>query len=105
MQAVRKLKAAKGLTLCEVPIPEPGPHDCLIQVETASICGTDLHIYNWDAWSANRLRPPLTTGQVDLLKADSVASGALPGLRELDILPKAVEEVVPTYIGRSRAPD
>jgi NADH dehydrogenase len=49
--------------------------------------------------------PPLTTGQVDLLKADSVASGALPGLRELDILPKAVEEVVPTYIGRSRAPD
>jgi NADH dehydrogenase len=49
--------------------------------------------------------PPLTTGQVDLLKADSVAGGALPGLRELDILPKAVEEVVPTYIGRSRAPD
>jgi uncharacterized protein YbjT (DUF2867 family) len=46
-------------------------------------------------------RPPLTTGQVDLLKADSVASGALPGLQELDIPPKAVEEVVPTYIGRS----
>ena len=45
--------------------------------------------------------PPLTTGQVDLLKADSVASGALPGLRELNIQPKAVEEVVPTYIGRS----
>lgn len=45
--------------------------------------------------------PPLTTGQVDLLKADSVASGALPGLRELNIAPKAVEEVVPTYIGRS----
>ena len=45
--------------------------------------------------------PPLTTGQVDLLKADNVASGALPGLRELNIQPKAVEEVVPTYIGRS----
>ena len=48
-------------------------------------------------------RPPLTTGQVDLLKADSVASGALPGLRELNIPPKAVDEVVPTYIGRSLA--
>ena len=48
--------------------------------------------------------PPLTTGQVDLLKADSVASGALPGFGELNILPKTVEEVVPTYIGRSRAP-
>ena len=43
--------------------------------------------------------PPLTTGQVDLLKADNVASGTLPGLRELKIQPKTVEEVVPTYIG------
>jgi len=47
-------------------------------------------------------RPPLTVGQVDLLKADNVASGNLPGLRELGIQPSAVEEVVPTYIGRSR---
>ena len=44
--------------------------------------------------------PPLTTGQVDLLKADNVASGMLPGLQELKIQPKTVEEVVPTYIGR-----
>ena len=47
--------------------------------------------------------PPLTTGQVDLLKAENVASGTLPGLQELKIQPKAVEEVVPTYIG-TRAP-
>jgi hypothetical protein len=43
--------------------------------------------------------PPLTTGQVDLLKADNVASRTLPGLPELKIQPKTVEEVVPTYIG------
>jgi uncharacterized protein YbjT (DUF2867 family) len=43
--------------------------------------------------------PPLTTSQVDLLKADNVASGRLPGLRELDILPKAIEAIVPTYLG------
>jgi NADH dehydrogenase len=43
--------------------------------------------------------PPLTTGQVDLLEADNVASGTLPGFGELGIRPKAVEEVVPTYIG------
>ncbi len=48
--------------------------------------------------------PPLTTSQVDLLKADNVASGTLPGFRELDIQPKAVEDIVPTYIGRRRAP-
>lgn len=44
--------------------------------------------------------PPLTTGQVDLLKVDNVASGTLPGLRNLNLRPKAVEEVVPTYIRR-----
>jgi NADH dehydrogenase len=46
--------------------------------------------------------PPLTTSQVDLLKADNVASGTLPGFRELGIEPKTVEEVVPTYIGVAR---
>jgi NADH dehydrogenase len=43
--------------------------------------------------------PPLTTGQVDLLKVDNVAGGILPGLPELDIIPRAVEEIVPTYLG------
>ena len=47
--------------------------------------------------------PPLTAGQVDLLKTDNVASGNLPGLSDLDVQPKSVEEIVPTYIGRSRA--
>jgi uncharacterized protein YbjT (DUF2867 family) len=45
--------------------------------------------------------PPLSSGQVDLLKTDNVASGSLPGLRELDILPKAIEVIVPTYLGKS----
>jgi len=44
--------------------------------------------------------PPLTTGQVDLLKIDSVASGTLPGFAELNIQTKSIEEIVPTYIGR-----
>jgi uncharacterized protein YbjT (DUF2867 family) len=47
--------------------------------------------------------PPLTTSQVDLLRMDSLPSGALPGFRDLDIRPKAVEDIVPTYIGRVRA--
>ena len=47
--------------------------------------------------------PPLTTGQVDLLKVDNVASGILPGLEDLNIQPKAVEEAVPAYIRRPRA--
>jgi NADH dehydrogenase len=49
--------------------------------------------------------PPLTTSQVDLLKTDNVASGALPGFQELSIQPQVAEEVVPTYIGRSHVPE
>jgi NADH dehydrogenase len=50
-------------------------------------------------------RPPLTVSQVDLLRADNVASGELLVLPDLDIKPKALEEIVPTYIGRTRVPE
>jgi NADH dehydrogenase len=46
--------------------------------------------------------PPLTTSQVDLLRIDNVASGDLPSFRDLNIRPKAVEDIVPTYIDRLR---
>jgi threonine 3-dehydrogenase len=63
MRAIRKLGNRPGLTLCtDVPVPQIGPHDVLIQVEAASVCGTDLHIYRWDEWSQSRIRPPLTLG-------------------------------------------
>ena len=62
MVAIRKASAAPGLAVEEVPVPLPGPHDVLVQVEAASICGTDLHIWKWDDWSRQRIRPPLTVG-------------------------------------------
>jgi threonine 3-dehydrogenase len=62
MQAIRKTAAGPGLELQEVPRPTPGPHDVLVYVEAASICGTDLHIWKWDEWSQRRIKPPLTTG-------------------------------------------
>jgi len=62
MWAIRKPSAAPGLSLERVPIPRPGPRDVLVQVDAASVCGTDLHIYNWDEWASARLRPPLTIG-------------------------------------------
>jgi uncharacterized protein YbjT (DUF2867 family) len=48
--------------------------------------------------------PPLTTSQVDLLRTDNLASGALPGFRDLNIRPQAVEDIVPTYLGALRTP-
>ncbi len=62
MLAVRKVRKEKGLVVEEVPIPDVGPDEVLIAVEAASICGTDLHIWKWDQWSSQRIKPPLTLG-------------------------------------------
>jgi threonine 3-dehydrogenase len=62
MLALRKTTAEPGLQLEEVPVPEPAADEVLVEVETASICGTDLHIYGWDEWSQGRIVPPLTLG-------------------------------------------
>jgi threonine 3-dehydrogenase len=62
MQAVVKAKAAPGIELQEVPIPTPGPGQVLVKVQAASVCGTDLHIFNWDQWAQGRIHPPLIPG-------------------------------------------
>ncbi len=62
MQAVVKPKAAPGAEIREVPVPEIGADDVLVKVRAASICGTDLHIYEWDEWAQNRIKPPLVPG-------------------------------------------
>jgi threonine 3-dehydrogenase len=62
MRAIRKLAAAPGLELVELPVPAPGDAEVLVRVEAASVCGTDLHIDRWDAWSRERIHPPLTLG-------------------------------------------
>ena len=56
------MKPGKGLELVEVEVPRLKPHEVLIKVIKRAICGTDLHIYKWDEWSANRLKPPVTIG-------------------------------------------
>src|SRR4029453_3446063 len=62
MTAVLKASAAPGSTVGRVAIPGLGPRDVLIKVKAASICGTDLHIHDWDKWAQNRIRPPLVFG-------------------------------------------
>src|ERR1700758_1664733 len=62
MKALRKMQAARGLSYESAPIPAIGPTDVLVRVKTASICGTDLHIYGWDRWSQGRIKPPVTLG-------------------------------------------
>jgi len=62
MRAVRKAGPERGLVVEDVPVPEVGPDEVLVAVEAASICGTDLHIWHWNEWSRQRLKPPLTIG-------------------------------------------
>src|SRR5712671_8100707 len=62
MLAVVKAEAAPGAEIRQVKIPVIGRTDVLVKVKVASICGTDLHIYEWDAWAQKRIHPPLVPG-------------------------------------------
>src|SRR5689334_7520899 len=62
MQALRKVEPGPGLELEEIADPVPGTGEVVVEVEAASICGTDLHIKKWDEWSQQRIHPPLTLG-------------------------------------------
>ncbi len=62
MKAILKPAPGPGLELGRVDDPEIGPDEVLIAVRRAGICGTDLHIYDWDEWSRSRIEPPLVLG-------------------------------------------
>lgn len=62
MKALEKSKPEPGLWLVEAPVPEIGPDDVLIRVNKTGICGTDIHIWNWDEWAARTVPTPLITG-------------------------------------------
>src|SRR5437762_5799551 len=62
MLAVVQRGAAPGADVGQMPRPQVGPDDVLVKVKVASVCGTDLHIYNWDNWAQRRIKPPLIPG-------------------------------------------
>ena len=62
MKAVVKATAGPGAEIREVPVPVAGRGEVLLKVLRAGVCGTDLHIWNWDRWSEGRVKPPVTLG-------------------------------------------
>src|SRR3990170_6029470 len=62
MRAIAKKSPAPGFDMVDVPIPAVGDDDVLIQVKATSICGTDLHIYEWNSWARDHVKVPLTVG-------------------------------------------
>jgi threonine 3-dehydrogenase len=82
MHAIVKQRRAPGLTVTTVPKPSPGPGDVLIAVRHAGVCGTDLHIADWDLWAQRRINPPLIIGHEfagEVAAVGDRVSGVKPG--------------------------
>ncbi|HUP78853.1 MAG TPA: L-threonine 3-dehydrogenase, partial [Pirellula sp.] len=82
MKAIVKAKRDVGLQLQDVPFPKIGINDCLIRVEKTGICGTDLHIYNWDAWAQKTIPVPMVVGHEfvgEIVEVGSNVTDFFPG--------------------------
>jgi threonine 3-dehydrogenase len=75
VRALVKAKAEPGLWMQDVPLPEPGDGDVLIRVHKTSICGTDLHIRNWDAWAQATVPVPMVVGHEFTGEITAVGTG------------------------------
>src|SRR5207247_9840416 len=81
--AVNLESAPKSTEVQQVPVPEPTPDEVLIRVKIASICGTDVHIFDWDAWAAPRIKTPLIQGHEFAGEVEHIGSN-VKGLRKGD---------------------
>lgn len=75
MRALVKSKAERGIWLEDVPVPEPGTNEVLIRLEKTAICGTDLHIYNWDDWARRTITPGLVIGHEFVGRIERLGDG------------------------------
>jgi len=84
MRALVKAKSQPGIWMQELPRPEVGPNDVLIEIVKTSICGSDLHIYHWDHWAATTIPVPMQIGHEFVGRVAEVGSlvrGLEPGQR------------------------
>jgi threonine 3-dehydrogenase len=82
MKALVKKERQRGLWLEDVPEPEVGINDVLIRVDRTGICGTDLHIYKWDAWAQKTIPVPMVVGHEfvgEVVRAGSNVRDFFPG--------------------------
>ncbi|MBX7113735.1 MAG: L-threonine 3-dehydrogenase [Myxococcaceae bacterium] len=84
MKALVKAKREPGLWMQEVPVPQLGPNDVLIRVKKSAICGTDIHIFNWDEWSQRTIPVPMAVGHEfmgEIAELGSAVTGFTKGER------------------------
>ena len=117
MKALVKSKREPGLWLEEIPKPTIGINDVLIRVRRAGICGTDLHIYNWDEWAQRTIPVPMAIGHEFVGEIVEVGSNVSDfharrygqrrrsrSVRPLPQLPGRTAASVRAYHGRRREP-
>ena len=75
MKTLTKLKPEKGIWLTDAEIPQHGYNDVLIKIKKTAICGTDMHIYNWDEWSQNTIPVPMTVGHEFVGVVEAIGEG------------------------------
>ncbi len=75
MRALEKSTPEKGLRLIDAPVPAPARDEVQLRITGASICGTDLHIYDWDSWAQERIQPPLIIGHEACGEVSAVGKG------------------------------
>lgn len=75
MDAIVKPSAAPGLELRQVPVPVPGPGEVLIKIHKTAICGTDVHIYDWNEWSTQHIKPPMVIGHEYVGEIEELGAG------------------------------
>jgi threonine 3-dehydrogenase len=84
MKALVKQRPAAGIELADIGVPAVGPNDVLIRVRRTAICGTDMHIYNWDAWAQKTIPVPMAVGHEycgEIVAIGSEVAGFKPGDR------------------------
>jgi threonine 3-dehydrogenase len=84
MRALVKARREPGIWMEELPVPEIGHNDALIRVRKAAICGTDIHIYNWDEWAQRTIPVPMAIGHEftgEVVAVGSEVRGLKPGDR------------------------
>jgi threonine 3-dehydrogenase len=85
MRAIAKLTPGPGVQMTEVPVPKPGINDVLIKIRKTSICGTDVHIYNWDAWAEKTIQTPMVIGHEFVGVIEDVGSN-VQGFKKGDLV-------------------
>ena len=90
MKALVKAKPEPGLWMEQVPVPETGPNDVLVRIKKTAICGTDIHIWNWDEFTSKIVPVPMVVGHEvfgEIVEAGSAAHTVPPAPNKTKPLP------------------